>query len=54
MNRREQPLVTVANVRLTRAEALALKKAATDDDRTRLGLVHKIVTDWLKDKGYLK
>jgi len=32
----------------------ALDKAAADDARTTSSLIQKIVTEWLKAKGYLK
>jgi hypothetical protein len=32
----------------------ALKKAAADDSRTPTALAEKILSDWLKDRNYLK
>lgn len=32
----------------------AMDRAAADDDRTTSGLLRKIVSEWLKEKGYLK
>jgi Uncharacterized protein conserved in bacteria len=31
----------------------ALEKAAADDSRSTASLVEKILTEWLKEKGYL-
>lgn len=32
----------------------AMDMAAAADDRTKSGLLRKILTGWLKEKGYLK
>ena len=33
---------------------IALEKAAKDDTRSVSSLMEKLVTDWLRDKGYLQ
>jgi hypothetical protein len=42
------------SVRVSDQVKAAVEKAATDDSRSSASLVEKIVTDWLKAKGYLK
>jgi hypothetical protein len=41
-------------VRLPPAEKAALEKAARDDARPVATMAQKIITDWLKDRKYLK
>jgi hypothetical protein len=49
------PEVTIStSVRFLPSVKAALDKAARDDSRTTSQLVQKIITDWLKEKGYLK
>jgi hypothetical protein len=45
-------IITAA--RFTPSERKALDQAAKEDDRPTSSLIHKIVADWLKEKGYLK
>jgi len=39
--------------RLPEETKLALEKAAKDDSRSVSSLLEKLVSDWLKDQGYL-
>lgn len=41
------------NLRITPSLKEAADKAATDDQRSLTSLVEKLLTDYLKDKGYL-
>ena len=41
-------------VRLAPAAKAALEKAARDDERPVATLAQKIITDWLKERKYLK
>lgn len=41
------------SVRVADAVKAAAEKAAADDSRTVAALVDKILTDWLREKGYL-
>jgi hypothetical protein len=41
-------------VRLPADVKAALEKAAKDDVRSLSSLVEKVLTEWLRDKGYLK
>jgi hypothetical protein len=42
------------SVRVSDQVKAAVEKAAADDSRSSASLVEKIVTEWLKAKGYLK
>jgi hypothetical protein len=44
----------VMPLRVKPALRAALKKAAADDCRTPTALAEKILTDWLKERSYLK
>jgi hypothetical protein len=44
----------ITSARFAPAVRAALDKAATDDTRTTSSMIQKIVTEWLKAKGYLK
>ena len=44
----------IVNTRFQPTENAALEKAAKDDARPKSSLIHKIVADWLKERGYLK
>lgn len=41
-------------IRLEPEERGALEKAAASDDRTLSAMARKIITEWLKKRGYLK
>lgn len=41
------------SVRVDAAVKAAAEKAAADDSRTLASLVDKILTEWLREKGYL-
>lgn len=45
------PLPT--SLRLGNELRAALRKAAEDDNRSMNNLIEKILSDWLKDRGYL-
>jgi hypothetical protein len=47
------PKTTPLGVRLEQDVRDALTKAASDDGRSVSGLIGKILSDWLKEKGYL-
>jgi hypothetical protein len=40
--------------RLPKEKKAALEKAAKEDTRSVSSMIEKIITDWLKDHGYLK
>ena len=42
------------SVRLPDDVKAALASAAADDTRSQSSMIEKILTDWLKAKGYLK
>jgi hypothetical protein len=42
------------SVRVTDQVKAATEKAAADDSRSTASLVEKVLTDWLKQHGYLK
>lgn len=42
------------NVRIEPSIKKAITKAAKDDRRSTASMVEKILTDWLREKGYLK
>jgi hypothetical protein len=42
------------SVRVAPAVKKAVEKAAQDDHRSAASLVEKIVSEWLKERGYLK
>jgi hypothetical protein len=44
----------MVNYRLKSSVLAALAKAANDDGRSGTGMVEKILSDWLKERGYLK
>jgi hypothetical protein len=44
----------IIGTRFTPPEKTALDKAAKEDDRPSSSLIHKIVTEWLRSKGFLK
>lgn len=44
---------TPLGVRIEQETKAALEKAAKDDRRSMASLVDKIITDWLRDRGYL-
>ena len=44
---------TPLGVRTPPETRVALKRAATDDGRSQSSLVSKILTDWLRERGYL-
>jgi hypothetical protein len=44
----------ITSTRFTPAVRAALDKAAEADTRTTSSLIQKIVTEWLKEKGFLK
>jgi hypothetical protein len=49
------PEVTIStSVRFLPSVKTALDKAAADDARTTSQLVQKIITEWLKERKYLK
>jgi hypothetical protein len=48
------PAPVRTTMRLDPALKTALDKAAKDDARTATSLVTKILSDWLKERGYLK
>jgi len=41
------------SVRVSDAVKAAIEKAAADDSRTVASLADKILTDWLRERGYL-
>jgi hypothetical protein len=41
------------SVRVPAAVKKAVEKASKDDHRSAASLVEKIVTEWLREKGYL-
>lgn len=41
------------SVRVPDAVKAAAEKAAADDSRSTASLVEKILTEWLREKGYL-
>ena len=47
-----KPIAT--SVRFEPPVKVALEKAAKDDARSITSLVTKVMTDWLKEHGYLK
>lgn len=42
------------SIRVKPAVKTAFKKAAADDSRTPTALAEKIITEWLKERSYLK
>lgn len=40
--------------RLPQAKKAALEKAASEDSRSVSSMIEKILTDWLREKGYLR
>ncbi len=44
----------IIGTRFTPPEKTALEKAAKEDDRPSSSLIHKVVIEWLKSKGFLK
>ncbi|MGB8898417.1 MAG: hypothetical protein WCC90_03790 [Methylocella sp.] len=44
----------LVNYRLKASTLAAVAKAAKEDGRTATGMVEKILSDWLKENGYLK
>jgi hypothetical protein len=42
------------SVRFEPAVKAAIDKAAKDDTRSTSSLIQKVMTDWLKEKGFLK
>lgn len=50
MNTKSVPI----SFRLPQEVKSALEQAATDDRRSVSSLLDKLVSDWLKEKGYLK
>jgi hypothetical protein len=46
--------VAPISVRLTPEALKALQKAALDDERPLAAMAGKAVTDWLREKGYLR
>jgi len=42
------------SIRLTPKTKKAADKAAADESRTFSGLLEKVLSDWLKERGYLK
>jgi hypothetical protein len=44
----------VVAIRIVPAVKKALQKAAVEDNRTASGLAELVLSDWLKEKGYLK
>ncbi len=42
------------NIRMDEAEITALKAAAADDDRPYSALARRILSAWLREKGWLK
>lgn len=44
---------TPIGVRIQQETKAALEKAAKDDRRSMASLVDKILTDWLRERGYL-
>jgi hypothetical protein len=53
---KQKELIKLApiGVRLVPAAKAALEKAARDDERPVAALAQKIITDWLKERKYLK
>jgi hypothetical protein len=51
---RKVKLPQPVSVRFYPATFNALKKAAADDDRPTSTMVERIVSEWLREKGYLK
>ena len=49
-----QELKQVMTIRVRPALKTALKKGAADDCRPVATLVEKVLTDWAKERGYLK
>lgn len=45
---------TPLGVRIAVETKAALEIAAKDDRRSMASMVDKIITDWLREKGYLK
>jgi hypothetical protein len=43
----------MANYRFKATTITALAQAAEDDGRSSTGMAEKILTDWLKERGYL-
>jgi len=48
------PAKRMANYRFKEITISALAKAAQDDGRSSTGMAEKILSDWLKERGYLK
>ena len=44
----------MVNYRIRASVLVALAKAAKDDGRSGTGMVEKILSDWLKERNYLK
>jgi hypothetical protein len=50
----KQDVKLMVNYRLRASVLAAVAKAAKDDGRSATGMVEKVLSDWLKERGYLK
>jgi hypothetical protein len=54
MSARKETRTAPLGLRLLPSVKKALEKAATDDSRPVASLVEKVLTEWLREHGYLK
>jgi hypothetical protein len=52
--KKPEPRDTALSLRIKRTVRDAIAQAAIDDGRSSSALVERVMTDWLRTKGYLK